>query len=125
MSIILRLLINTVAILVSAYLLPGVAVSGFWIALVVAVVLGVINVFIKPVLVVLTLPLTIMTLGLFLLVINAVLIQLASALIDGFSVRNFGWALLFSLLLSFVNSLLNRLAKPQQATQTTQTTFLH
>ena len=103
-------LITTLAIIISAYLLPGVKVAGFFPALVTALVLGILNTFIKPVLILLTLPLTLVTLGLFTLVINALLILLTSAVVPGFDVRNFGWALLFSLVLSILNSVLHALA---------------
>lgn len=89
--------------MVAAYLLPGVSLSGFFPALVAAVVIGLINTFIKPVLIILTLPINILTLGLLTLVINALLIMLASALVPGFKVANFGWAILFSIVLFFVN----------------------
>jgi len=103
-------LITTLAIIISSYLLPGVSVSGFFAALVTALVLGILNTFIKPLLILLTLPLTILTLGLFTLVINALLIMLTSAIVPGFDVRNFGWALLFGLVLSILNAVLHALA---------------
>jgi putative membrane protein len=104
---ILRWLVNALAIVITAYLLPGVRLSGFGAALVTALVLGLVNTFIKPVLLLLTLPLNILTLGLLTFVINALLIMLTSALVKGFSVAGFWWALLFSLVLSIVNYLLN------------------
>jgi len=91
----------------TAYLLPGVALKGFFAALVVALVLGFFNTVLKPILVILTLPINILTLGLFTLVINAALILLASRVVDGFTVSGFWWALLFSLILSLVNGVLN------------------
>lgn len=90
-----------------AYLLPGVTVSSFWGALAVAVVLGILNVFVRPVIVFLTLPATLITFGLFLWVINSVIILLASWMLkDLFHVDGFWWALLFALLLSVVESFL-------------------
>ena len=99
-------LLSTIAVMISAYVLPGVAVSGFVAALVTAVVLGIINAVIRPLAIILTLPLTIVTLGLFALVINAVLVLLAAAVVPGFAVASFWWALAFSLVLSLVNAAL-------------------
>lgn len=103
MSYLLQWLISALAIIITAYLLPGVRLSGFFAALVTALVLGLINTFIKPVLLILTLPLNILTLGLLTLVINALLIMLTSALVPGFKVQGFFWALLFSLVLAVIN----------------------
>ena len=107
----MKLLINAIAVFVTAKILPGVYIDSFVTALVVAVVLGVINTFLKPVLLLLTLPVTILTLGLFTFVINALLVLLAAALVSGFQVKNLLWALLFSLVLSLVNSVLQSLVK--------------
>ena len=93
--------------MITAYLLPGIILKGFFAALVVAVVLGFFNTILKPILVILTLPINILTLGLFTLVINAGIIMLTSNLVDGFSVASFWWALIFSLILSLVNTILN------------------
>jgi putative membrane protein len=103
-------LVTTVAIIITAYLLPGVSVSGLVPALVAAMVLAIINVFLKPILIILTLPINIVTLGLFTFVINVLLIQLTSAVVPGFDVASFWWALLFSLILSLVSSFLYSLA---------------
>ncbi len=100
-------LVLTIAIIISAFLLPGVSVSGFLVALVVAVVIAAINGFIRPVLLLLTLPINILTLGLFTFVLNALLIMFAAWLVPGFQVAGFWWALLFSILLSVVNWVLN------------------
>lgn len=109
MMLILKWLISTVAIMFASYLLPGVMLTGFWSALWVALFLGLVNTFIKPLLILLTLPINILTLGLFTFVINALLILLASSVIDGFSVSGFWVALLFSIILSLFNYLLNSL----------------
>ncbi len=106
MELLVRWLITTVSIFVVAYLLPGVMVKDFVTALVVALVLGLLNTFLKPLLLLLTLPINFLTLGLFTFVINAVIILLVSAFVKGFRVDGFLWALLFSILLSFVSSLL-------------------
>lgn len=106
MNFIIRLLISTAAVIVSAYLLPGVAVDSFTSAFIAAIIISILNVLLKPILVILTIPFTIITLGLFLLVINAILIMLASSLVEGFTVDGFWYALLFSIVLSLINSLL-------------------
>lgn len=100
----LHWLILAVAIGISAYLIPGVTVSPLG-AIILAVVLGIINVFIKPVLFLLTLPINILTLGIFSLVINALLILLASAIVPGFSVSGFWSAFFFSIVLALVSAL--------------------
>jgi putative membrane protein len=107
MNILLHWIISALAILVAAYLIPGVTIS-FLGAFVLAVVLGLINITLKPILTILTLPLTIITLGLFSLVVNALLILLAAAIVPGFAVAGFWWALLFALVLSFINLLFGR-----------------
>ena len=89
--------------MVSAYILPGVSIVSFWVALVLAVVLGLINAILKPLLILLTLPFNILTLGLFTFVINSALILLSEKIVPGFQVNGFWWALLFSLVLSLVN----------------------
>ncbi len=98
-------LLNGLAVLLAAYLLPGVEVAHYGYALLVALLLALINTIVRPVLIVLTIPITLVTLGLFLLVINALMIQLADWLIAGFKVNGFWWALLFSLVVSLFNSL--------------------
>uniref|UniRef100_C6E896 Phage holin family protein n=1 Tax=Geobacter sp. (strain M21) TaxID=443144 RepID=C6E896_GEOSM len=107
MTLLIKWLVNALAIGITAYLLPGVAVSGFFAALVAALVLGLVNVLIRPLLLLLTLPINILTLGLFTLVINALMVMLAAAIVPGFSVRGFWWALLFGLVLAIVNYILN------------------
>ena len=103
MKIIIHWIVSALAIIVTAYVLPGVHVNGFFVALVLAVVLGAINTVLRPILVILTLPISIMTLGLFVLVINALLIMLATFIVPGFSVVSFWWAFLFSIVLTVVN----------------------
>lgn len=107
---ILRFLLSGLAVLLTGYLLPGVYVEHFGYALLVAVVLAIVNVFVKPVLVIFTIPITILTLGLFLLVINALIIMLVDALTPGFRVDGFWWALAFSLILSLFNAIFGGLA---------------
>lgn len=96
-------LILTLVILATPYLISGVQVQGFGAALAAAAVISILNLILKPILFLITLPLTIITLGLFLFVINAFLFQLASFLVTGFTVSSFGSALLASLVVSFVN----------------------
>lgn len=107
MSLLINWLLSGLAIVITAYLLPGVQLSGLKAALLAALALGLINALIKPVLSLLALPLTILTLGLFSLVINALLILLAAKLVPGFHVQGFWWALAFSLVLALVNWVLS------------------
>ena len=106
MKLLIKLLLTAVAVLILAYWLPGVSVAGFSSALMLAVVLGLLRLIVRPVLIVLTLPVTILTLGLFLFVINGIIVLLADQMIGGFHVDNFWIAMLFSLLLSIFQSLL-------------------
>jgi putative membrane protein len=99
MKLIIRILLTSALVLLIANFMTGVHVAGFTTALIVAVVLGLLNVFIKPILVILTLPITVLTLGLFLLVINALIILLCD-IVGGFSVDSFWTALFFSIILS-------------------------
>ena len=101
--------LNALALLAVAYLLPGIVVASFGSALITALVLGLINMFIKPVLVLLTLPITIVTLGLFMFVINALLFWLASTMLRGFQVKGFWCALAGAILYSIISGLLMRL----------------
>ena len=102
MKIFINWVIYAAAIMVTAYVLPGVMVEGIVAALVLAVVLGAINVFIKPVVVILTLPFNILTVGLFTFVINALLIMLAAMIVPGFGVASFWWAMLFAVVLAVI-----------------------
>jgi len=111
MNLLVKLLLNALLVFALSWALPGVDVSSFWTALVVAVILGFLNIFIKPILILITIPVTLLTLGLFLLVINALVILMADWIVDGFYVQNFWWALLFSLILSVMNSAFEQSAK--------------
>lgn len=117
MPFIPKLLLTSVAILIAGYLLPGIHVSSFWTALLVALVLSFLNVFLKPLMVILTIPFTVITFGLFLLVINALIIMIASAWVSGFKVDGFWWAMVFSIILSFISSLLESLVKHDESTR--------
>ncbi|MCB0371821.1 MAG: phage holin family protein [Muricauda sp.] len=114
MKLIMRLLLNALAVVILSYILPGVGVDSMFTAIIVAVVLSVLNFLVKPILVILTLPITVLTLGLFLLVINAIIILITSNLIDGFQVTSFWWAIIFSLLLSFLQAILHSILKEDQ-----------
>ena len=106
MKLIIRILLTAVAVILIAKFLPGVSVENYGTAIIVAIVLAILNLIVKPILVILTLPVTILTLGLFLLVINAIIILLANYFIPGFGVDGFWIALIFSLLLSVIQSIL-------------------
>jgi putative membrane protein len=106
MKLIIRILLTALAVVLIAKFLPGVSVESYLTAIIVAVVLAILNLIVKPILVILTLPVTILTLGLFLLVINAIIILLADSFISGFGVDGFWIALIFSLLLSVFQSIL-------------------
>ncbi|WP_264560338.1 phage holin family protein [Flavobacterium sp. N2270] len=107
MNILIRLVITTILVVVIAHFLPGISVQDYTSALWVALVLGILNAFLKPILVLLTLPATILTLGLFLLVINAVVILVGDYFVDGFIVNGFWNAFIFSILLSISQSVMN------------------
>ncbi|MEO5776757.1 MAG: phage holin family protein [Flavobacterium sp.] len=105
MKLLLRILITAALVMGISYLMKGVIVDEFTTALTVAIVLGLLNFFVKPILVLLTLPITFFTLGLFLLVINTIIIELCDYFIDGFSIRSFWTAMIFSIILSLSQSL--------------------
>jgi len=107
MGIFIRWLILTFAIIIASYLLDGIRVSGFLSAFFAAAILGILNAFFRPILIVLTLPINIMTLGLFTFVINAILLMMASGVISGFEVSGFWSAVFGSLLISIVSWVLN------------------
>ncbi|MEH6682416.1 MAG: phage holin family protein [Sediminicola sp.] len=111
MNLIIRILLSALTVVLLSKILPGVAVDSYTTAILVAIVLSLLNFIVKPILVILTLPITIVTLGLFLLIVNAIIILLADNLIPGFDVSNIWWALIFSLLLSLLQSILFSLLK--------------
>jgi len=114
MKFILRILIIAAVSFGLAKVLSGIHVIDFWTAFIFAVVLAILNTFIKPLITLLTLPVTILTLGLFLFIINAAVVLLASRFVDGFRIDNFWWGLLFSLLLSLFTSVLDREMKKER-----------
>ncbi|WP_076521895.1 MULTISPECIES: phage holin family protein [unclassified Achromobacter] len=109
MTLILVWILNAVALLAVAYLLPGITVASFGSALIAALVLGLVNMLVKPVLVLLTLPITIVTLGLFLIVINALLFWFVGSVLKGFQVNGFWWAVGGAVLYSIISGLLTKL----------------
>lgn len=116
MRLLLKWLIMAASIIIAAYFIPGVMVGSFFSALWVALFLGVVNILVRPVLIFITLPINILTLGLFTFVINAVLILLTSSVIKGFEVAGFWWALLYSIVLSLVNYIINLIVQPKDRT---------
>ncbi len=115
MKILLKLLVSSLAVFFSAYILPGVYLDGFPSAMVVALILGALNAFLKPLLIVLTIPVTMITFGLFLLVINAFMIMITDSVLEGFSVNGFWSALLFSIIVSLATAFLEALANPKKS----------
>ena len=107
MGFIIKVLLTAVAAIVAAYLLPGVTIDGIVTALLVGFILSILNSIVKPILVVLTIPITIVTLGLFLLVINAILVFVTDFFVNGFAVSGFLTAILFSLIVSVVRYILD------------------
>jgi putative membrane protein len=105
MNLIIRIFVTAGLVFGIAYFLPGVHVAGPYTAMLVAVVLGLLNIFIKPIMVLLTLPFTIVTLGLFLLVVNALIILLCTKIVGGFTVDSFWVAMIFSIILSLSQSI--------------------
>lgn len=114
MNLILRILITSGLVMLISYLMKGITVDSFTTALTVAVVLGLLNFFVKPILVLFTLPITIFTLGLFYLVVNAIIILLCDKLVDGFDVSSFWTALFFSIILSISQSLVYKLTETKK-----------
>jgi putative membrane protein len=104
MTILLRVIWNALGLLAIAYFIPQIKIENFTAALVVAIVLGILNAFVKPILLILTLPITLLTLGLFSFVISAFLFSVTADFIEGFSVENFWYALLGTILLSAISA---------------------
>ncbi len=104
-----KILVTAAAAIIAAYVLPGVHIKDSFTALLLALVLAFLNAILKPILVILTIPITVLTLGLFLLVINIIIIEIAAHFVNGFAVDNWLWALLFSILLAVVNGLMENL----------------
>ena len=114
MNTLIRIIITAILVLVIDYFMSGITVASFTSSILVAIVLALLNTFIKPLLIFFTFPVTILTLGLFLLVINAIIIILCSEIVGGFHVDSFWTALLFSIILSLSQSLMNGLTKEKK-----------
>ena len=110
-GILTKIVVNTLSIFTASYLLKGVYVNSFNTALVVAIILAVLNVTIKPFLILITFPITLLSFGLFLFVINVIVFRIASSLVTGFYIDGFLWALMFSFLVSIVNGVLFEMSK--------------
>ena len=110
-NFLIRLLITALAVILTSYLLPGVHVESFLSAIILSLLLALLNVTLKPILIIITIPVTFLTLGLFLLVINALMILLADAILPGFIVDGFWWAVAFSIVLWIINSILRNIVK--------------
>lgn len=115
MSMLIALIVQGIAVFLTSYILPGVVLDGYGTALLVAIILGILNAIIRPILLLLTLPLNILTLGLFTFVINALMIELVDYLVPGFAVGGFLNALLFSLVLSVISGILHALTNQKRA----------
>ena len=113
MKLLFRWAVNAAALLAIAYILPGLGLDGVWTAILAALVLGLVNALIRPLLVILTLPVTVITLGLFLLVINALMLWLASSIIPGFTIDTFFTAVLAAIFLMIVGWVTNWLLKTE------------
>ncbi|MFN3639723.1 MAG: phage holin family protein [Flavobacterium sp.] len=114
MKTIVRILITAILVMLLANILPGIYVVDYWTAILVAVVLGLLNMFVKPLIIILTIPVTILTLGLFLFVINALMIQFSGYLVGGFKVESFWYALFFSIILSISQSIVFNLTQEKR-----------
>ena len=114
MKFIVKLVLYAVAIMLTSYLLPGVHVENFGYAFILAALLALLNITLKPLLIILTIPFTIFTLGLFLLVINAVIILIADSFIPGTEIDGFWWALLFSFIVWILNGLFTGMSKDEK-----------
>lgn len=111
MKFLINLIVTAVAAYAIAHFLPSVTINGFGAAILFALVFGILNALVRPILVIFTIPVTVITLGLFLLVINALIILLADYFVSGIEVDGFWWALVFSILLSIVTSIINSIFK--------------
>lgn len=114
MNWITKLIVNALSVFAAAYLLPGVDLASFVTAIIVAIVMSILNLFLRPVLILLTIPITLFTFGLFLLVINAIIVMVCSNLVNGFKVDGIVTALLFSIVVSVIGSLMNGAAKEEK-----------
>lgn len=109
MPFLAKLITTSLAVIIVSWFLPGVSIENALTAIILSIVLAILNIFVKPILIFLTLPITLITLGLFLIVVNALIILIAAEIVPGFSIDGFWWAVLFSLILSFVTAVLETL----------------
>lgn len=110
MALLISIIVNALSVMIAAYIIPGVTVDSFLTAVLVTIVMGFMNVIVKPILTLLTLPITVLTLGLFLFVINLIILYLVDAVIPGFEIGGILSAILFSIVLSVIGSITNGLA---------------
>jgi putative membrane protein len=115
-NLLLRWLLNTLALLLVVMLVPGFHVHGFLSLAIAALVLGLLNALVRPVFFVLTLPLTIVTLGLFLIVLNGIMLELTAWLVPGFGIESFGWACVGALLLAIISMVTDRIGQREKRT---------
>lgn len=109
MRFILKLILMGLAVYGISYLLSAIRVEDFGAAVLFVLVLILLNIFVRPILILLTIPVTIITLGLFLIVVNAIIIWIADGLMDSIMVKNFWWTIIFSILISIANALIDSL----------------
>jgi putative membrane protein len=114
MALLIRWILNTLALLLVVTIVPGFAYSSWVTLAIAAAVLGLLNAVVRPILFVLTLPLTVVTVGLFLIVLNAIMLELTAALVPGFSIDGFGWAMVGALILSVVSLVTGRIGKEEK-----------
>jgi len=114
MSLIIRWILNTLALFLVVTIVPGFSYRDWLTLAIAAAVLGLLNAIIRPILFVLTLPLTVVTLGLFLLILNAIMLELTAWLVPGFDIRGFGWAIVGALVLSIVSLVTSRIGKSEE-----------
>jgi putative membrane protein len=114
MSLLIRWILNTLALFLVVTIVPGFTSGGWGSLAIAAAVLGLLNAVIRPILFVLTLPITVVTLGLFLLVVNAIMLELTAALVPGFDIHGFGWAIVGALVLSIVSLVTGRIGREEE-----------
>ena len=114
MNFLVKLVVSTLAVIITSFILPGVEIKSAFTGVLVAAVLALLNAVVKPLLIILTIPITLFTLGLFLLVINAGIILLADKIVPGFSVNGFWSALFFSIIVALVTAILENLSKKNE-----------
>ena len=114
MGLLIRWLMSALALLIVTWLVPGFSYDSIVTIAIAALILGLLNVIVRPILVLLTLPITVITLGLFLLIINALMLEATSWLVPGFQIRHFGWSIVGALVLSLVTIVTDRIGRPSK-----------